>query len=296
MRIVITDSGLGGLSVCSQIEYLAGKNKSIENLELIYFNSLPDNGYGYNSLKDDFEKAEVFNSALISMYNKFHPDKILIACNTLSVIASKTEFVKSTNVEILGIVDFGVRLVLEETRKLPNSLVLILGTPTTVGSFAYQQRLIDNGISQNNIVGQPCFLLETEIQKSPFSSSTEKLIEKYVLEAKEKTKADYESVVVLLACTHYGYSLNLFDKILRKVFNLPITICNPNDKMAESVFINNKTRNSHEVSVEFYTQADISDEEKMSIGNLIKEKSPKTFSALMNCEADKSLFQFTRKL
>lgn len=296
MRVVITDSGLGGLSVCSQIEFLADKNKSIEKLELIYFNSLPENGYGYNNMKDDSEKTIVFNSALKTIYNKFHPDKILIACNTLSVIANKTEFVKNTKIQVTGIVDFGIQIVHKELNRLPNSLVLILGTPTTINSYVYQSRLIDKGVAEKNIIGQSCFMLETEIQKSPFSKETKKLIEVYAIEAKEKMKSKFENLVVLLACTHYGYSLDLFDKILKNVFNIPVKLCNPNDKMAESIFVNSKAeKHPAEINVEFYTQADISDEEKENIGSLIKEKSPKTFFAFVNSKTDKNLFHYVKR-
>ena len=295
MKIVITDSGLGGLSVCAEVESIANKKRLTEHLDLIYFNSLPDNGFGYNNMKDDEEKAEVFNSALNSIESKFHPDMILIACNTLSVVFNKTRFSQTTKTKVVGIVDFGFEMIVRKYKENPNALILLLGTPTTINSLTYQNKLIENNIPKEKIVGQSCFLLETKIQENPFSDDVLELITKYAEEAKQKAVCKYDKIIVLLACTHYGYSLELFDKVLQKIFCLPVILCNPNESMAKSVFeLTHENYSPNDVSVELFSRANISPLEKEGIGKLIKHEAPKTYDALINPIIDKQLFPFEK--
>lgn len=293
MKIVITDSGLGGISVCSEIEKLATKRKKFSKLELIFFNSLPGNGLGYNSMKSKSQKAEVFNSALESMQEKFNPDRILIACNTLTSVYPLTEFSHKTVTPVVGVINFGVNLALEEFKNNSNSFVLILGTPTTVNSLFYQQQLLQRGVDEKRLLGQSCFMLESEIQLNPFSPKVKRLIEKYLSEAKEKISNEYGQLIVIFGCTHYTFSKKIFEEALSEKFSIPFHIVNPNNAMAESVFVGKgKNIDSPEVSVKLISQADINDDEKSGIGNLIKEESPKTYSALLNPVINKNLFQY----
>jgi len=295
MKIVITDSGLGGLSVCAEIESIASKKNFTGQLDLIYFNSLPDNGYGYNNMKNDEEKAVVFNSALNSIESKFHPDMILIACNTLSVVFNKTRFSQNTKTKVVGIVDFGVEMIVRKYRENPNAMILLLGTPTTINSLTYQNKLIESNIPKEKIVGQSCFLLETKIQENPFSDDVLGLITKYAEEAKEKTVCEYDKIIILLACTHYVYSLELFDKVLQKVFSLPVILCNPNENMAESVFgFIDENHSVNDITVKLFSRANISASEKEGIGKLIKHEAPKTYDALINPIINKQLFAFEK--
>lgn len=293
MKIVITDSGLGGISVCSEIEKLAYQKKSYSELELIFFNSLPDNGFGYNSMKSEIQKAEVFNSALESMYNNFNPDSILIACNTLTAVYPNTTFSRKNSVPVIGVIKYGFELAFSEFCQNKDSQILILGTPTTINSNVYQNLLKNAGVDDERIIGQPCFSLESEIQINPFSDKVQKLIEKYLAEAKEKITSEFNNLIVVLGCTHYGYSIKIFEQVLTKLFSSGIKIINPNHAMAEDVFAGkNGFYDSTKVSVKVISQAAISDEEKFAIGNLIKDVAPQTFKALMNPIINKNLFQY----
>ena len=80
-RVLVTDLGLGGLSVQAQINKKLTDLKIVPSVEIIYYNSLADRKYGYNRMKSIDEKVEVFDSALQGM-DKFDPELILIACNT----------------------------------------------------------------------------------------------------------------------------------------------------------------------------------------------------------------------
>ena len=67
MHIVITDSGLGGLSVCAQLIHLLKNYSAPENsdplssnLKITYVNAVPSNDRGYNKMSGKKEQIETF--------------------------------------------------------------------------------------------------------------------------------------------------------------------------------------------------------------------------------------------
>ena len=174
--IVVTDSGLGGISVLAELERKTIELNPFDSARFIFFNAHAAEGFGYNSMKNTETKVRVFNTALKSMIDKYNPDIVLIACNTLSVISHLTDTYRETNIPVLGIVEFGADLIYNNLMNDDKSIVVIYGTPTTIESDFYRQKLIAQGIDESRIINQPCYLLETEIQKNPGSKSTAAMI------------------------------------------------------------------------------------------------------------------------
>ncbi len=294
ITIVITDSGLGGLSVCAGIEDKLKQTASFEEVNLIYFNALPEKGKGYNSMPSAEVKADVFNQALISMEKKFSPDIILIACNTLSVVYPLTQFARTSHTPVLGIVDFGVSMILSELKKNAEGEVLILGTPTTIKSGSHKRKLIENGVDEKNIIAEPCPNLESEIQDDPKSQAVEELINACLNEALEKSNKVNEPIFTALCCTHYGFSMEIFQSALKKITTRESIILNPNELMINSIILDaykNRFPNST-INVQVVSRAVINDNEKEAIGGLIKSFAPLSASALNNYEYDPELFEF----
>ena len=104
--ICVTDVGLGGLSVLSEIERRLQDVPLFPKVKLLYFNSAVFPGYTQRPVPD---QISIFNSALFGMA-PYKPDIILIACNTLSVIYAETEFSATCPIPVMSIVDFGVAL------------------------------------------------------------------------------------------------------------------------------------------------------------------------------------------
>ena len=100
IRIVVTDSGLGGISVLGELESKLKTARIFNNVELIFFNALYSKDLGYNEIESNREKANIFNNALFSMQDNYHPDIILIACNTLSVIYPITQFSNESKIRV----------------------------------------------------------------------------------------------------------------------------------------------------------------------------------------------------
>ena len=65
LRVVVIDSGFGGLSVCREIEREATKNACGASIQIIYMNAAVQVGLGYNNLKCYDDKITLFNETLL---------------------------------------------------------------------------------------------------------------------------------------------------------------------------------------------------------------------------------------
>jgi glutamate racemase len=296
ITILITDSGLGGISVLAGIEEKLRKTRSFEEVNLIFFNALPEKGTGYNSMPSIEIKADVFNEALLSMENKFSPDLILIACNTLSIVYPFTPFATNSRAPVLGIVEFGIDLILSEMNKNNNSEVIILGTETTINSQVHEKKLIEMGIKSNRIIAQSIPDLESEIQDSPESERVKELINMYLKEAFRKLNSSSGPIIAALCCTHYGFSFSIFYSTLKKMTNREFVILNPNELMINSMVLEEKHHYFLEtkMKVRVVSRAIIDDDEKNSIGGLINFHAPLSSAALFSYDYNPELFAFSR--
>ena len=87
MHIVITDSGLGGLSVCAQLIHLLKNFSVLENSDMLksdikvtYVNAVPSNDKGYNKMSGKKEQIETFKKVIRNTLSLVSPDKIFVAC------------------------------------------------------------------------------------------------------------------------------------------------------------------------------------------------------------------------
>jgi glutamate racemase len=297
IKIVITDSGLGGMSVCAGIEKKLREVKSFKEVELIFCNALPEQGLGYNTMPSMERKAEVFNDALIGMEEKYSPDIIIIGCNTLSVVYPYTKFSMESKTPVLGIVDFGVEMVLNEMKKYESSEVILFGTQTTINSESHKMKLIEKGIDEERIVSQACPGLESEIQNAPKGETTLGMIELYVTEAAEQLRDKDAPVYAALCCSHYGFSSDAFLNSFKEVTNRDVTILNPNSAMIDAIAIkeNFNCYPNIKINVKVVSRAQLSDNEKESISEIIKPYAPLSSKALIEYRYDPELFKFKKE-
>jgi glutamate racemase len=293
VTVLITDSGLGGLFVCANIENNLQKRKIFKKANLIFCNALPASNYLYNNLKNDSLKAAVFNSALEGMTQMYKPDMVMIACNTLSAIYPLTAFYKTTKIPVYGIIDLGAALMNERLKSDPNSKLLILGTETTVSSKAHLNWLGEQGISPDRITTQACKSLETEIQNDPQSDVVENMIQYFLDEALVGDKEKKNCLYVGLCCTHYSYSKNIFEKIVSQLGYNSYEVLDPDIVMSDFLFTKKVTHEYPviETSVQVVSRTAFSESEIKSIGNALSNISPKTVAALKNYTIRKNLFE-----
>ncbi len=269
-RIIVTDSGLGGLNIAANIYESAKKTPLKNDLEIIFFNSLPKENFGYNSMTDVALKSKIFNNALLGM-SKLEPDLILIACNTLSVVYYSTEYYKNPRHEVKGIIELGVNLALDSI-KSPLDKLIVLGTPTTITGNSHKNLLIEKGFNQENIITKACKNLESEIQINSYSDKVKSLIEEYIREAVPNPLPDVK-YFVLLGCTHYEYSNKIFRDVLSSYFN-NYEILNPNSVMVEEAIKSLKGADlGRMVSGRIISRTAINIKDLKNISDILKKKS-----------------------
>jgi glutamate racemase len=294
VTILITDSGLGGLSVAAELEKKFHLNHPFSEVELIFVNALASRDRLYNQMESTAEKVRVFNSALYGMDKRFHPDLILIACNTLSVIFEQTDFSRKEATPVTGIVGFGVDL-MQSQLKYPDDRLIIVGTPTTISQNTHKSMLVVRGMDPNHITTQPCAMLESEIQNNPNSDMVSTMIEMYADEALEKCGgAGSGTLNVGLCCTHYTYSAPLFKQIFSRVSGREVQILDPNRVMSAWIFENSDPARfkTTGITVRVVSQAEVLAMDIDAIAGMLQPVSAVFAAALKNYERINNLFPF----
>lgn len=297
MKIVITDSGLGGLSVAAQLYENLIEAKFQGNAELIYVNALPEQGQGYNTMSENVQKIRVFNNVLHGINRRFNPDLVAIACNTLSVIVDQTNYYRDHKNQIIDIVKMGLNTFIKNIQKARADSVIILGTETTIEKGVHRSFLIEHGFVEGKIIGQICSGLASEIEKDYQSIQTRELAEKCLKSAlKWLNNKDLQTLYIYLACTHYGYILQEFERVLLQEGISQFVIFNPNQSMVndlyKKIFTNSReNRLSFKISkIEIYSRCAILPQEVDSISELISNYSPDTANALKEYTIESDLF------
>ncbi len=297
ITILVTDSGLGGLSVAAELENGFRSARAFRRVNLVFANALPDVDRTYNAMTTRKEQVDTFDLALQGMTRWYKPDLILVACNTLSVLIPETRFARSGRVPILGIIDSGVRAMSERLKADPSAVALLLGTPITIGSGVHRARLLALGFERDQVQEQACPNLETEIQADPGSDIVRGLIEAYGDEARRALAARAtRPLIVGLCCTHYGYSLALFQEVLDQQFGRHVVVVNPNIEMSRSVLarVRRGAFGATETSVRVVSRAAITAQEREAIAAVLARWSPKTAAGLRSYDRKMDLFDALR--
>ncbi|MCK4754965.1 MAG: aspartate/glutamate racemase family protein [Calditrichia bacterium] len=295
-RLVITDSGLGGLSVVAGIfEKLKNRRLNIA-LDLIFVNALPETGKGYNKMPDITSKIHVFNEVLTGIDKHFEPQLIGIACNTLSVITDQTDYYHHHKDQLLGIVDSGVKSFLNSKQINLSYYVIVFGTETTIELDTHRRLMTDAGLSEDAIIPQVCSGLASAIEDNPQSPETRRIIEESVKEALNKCESPVKQIYAYLACTHYGYVRNIFEESIKKEGFTNCEAFDPNQSMVEKIIDLLKLPSPATFSTEsmirlsIYSRCTILEQEVKSIAKLIQKYSPVAARALLDYKKDPDLF------
>lgn len=273
MRILITDSGVGGVSVVAYAERFVREHGFTEPVQLTFANAAPANDYGYNSMPTREAKIETFERFLRNVTERYAPDKIYIACNTLSVLFPHLQ----------GIVDTGVALLLSGLQRDPRSVAMIFATQTTIDSGAYPRHLQERGIDPSRIVSQACPGLADTISEDREGTKARAEIEKWVAVAMQKMPSPDIPIIACLACTHYGYRKDLFAAALGNAI-----VINPNESAVGDLF--DRTGASHDVTVDFITRYALPQTTVDTLTWLLRDISPRTVDAMQHFEHVPDLF------
>jgi glutamate racemase len=292
ITIVVTDSGLGGLSVVAELAARLPASGIARSARIVFVNALLDDAIGYNDLKRESDKLRVFDAALSAMESRYHPDLILVACNTLSILYDGTRHARAARTPVVGIVGMGADLIARQLAEKPGSTAIIFATRTTIDSNAHRRLLVQKGFPSNHIVGQACHRLAGSIERGAGSDETAAYVRTFVAEAIQHLPKKPGPLVVSLNCTHYGYVRSLWEETFAG-FGFPgVKVLDPNPLMADLVLKEGGPRRYPEtsVTVEVVSKVPIGPNVHASLDTLLRTVSPLTADALARYQHDPSLF------
>lgn len=287
-HILITDSGVGGLSVCAYAEQFVRMHGVDEPVRLTFANAAPENDYGYNSMPSKGVKLETFDRFLRNVTARYGPDMIYVACNTLSVLMPDTPFVQHPPVPVSGIVATGAELLRCDLQSDRQSIAMIFGTQTTIDAGAYPRFLEQRGIESSRIVSQACPGLADTISEDREGAKTNAEIERWVATAIAKMPRRDAPVVACLACTHYGYRKDLFARAFAGA-GLRAKVINPNERAVVDIF-DGAAGSQRSAEVQFVTRYAIPKSTIDALTCFLSGISPRTVEALRNFDHEPDLF------
>jgi len=294
-HLVVTDSGLGGLAICAGLER-RWRQEGRGRARITYVNAWPFEGRGYNDLPDVPARAVVFDRALDTMAS-WSPDRILIACNTLSIIYAHTAFRRAAAVPVDGIIDAGVGLFAEALAGVPSAGIVLLGTKTTIESGVHAGALAAHGIDPQRVRAVHCHGLAGAIERDPDSAAVGERMAACAARVREAGPMG-EPLFAGLCCTHYGYVAGRIGAALGAALGRPVQTLDPNARMVDRLELGSlSTRPAirpaatdpdllsplgGEVSVEVISKVALEDAARHAIARLVSPISPATAQALLS--------------
>lgn len=224
--IGVFDSGVGGLSVLTELQ------KLMPNEKFLYFGDSANVPYGEKTEK----QLLGFSKNILDWFSSQDVKMVVMACNTSSAV-TLPYFDGKYNFEILGLIN----PISKFLRAQDYTNIGLIATRATVNSNAYKDAIL--GDSKKNIFQIACPGLVQLVEQDKLNTQEAKeLTLKYInpLLAKDVDK-------IILGCTHYPFLSNIINDIVGKDILL-----NPAEYLAEeaakAVPISNK-----EGSVTFFT-------------------------------------------
>lgn len=199
--IGIFDSGVGGLTVFSEVE------KALPKEEIIYFGDTARVPYGTKS-KETVTKFSVENVEFLMKHNV---KLVLVACNTASSLS--LDFLKRCfRVPILGVIAPGAKNAVNSTR---NNRIGVVGTNATIISGAYEKAV--KKISRRTMVySQSCPLFVPLVEEGWTNENVTYEVVSIYLKGLKGKGID----TLILGCTHYPILKDVIKKFMGSKISL----------------------------------------------------------------------------
>lgn len=282
MKIGITDSGVGGLSVCAELEARLRESPIGTDLDILYLNAAIEDDYAYNSMPNRESKLRAFDRFLTSVHKRYQPDLLFIACNTLSVLFQDPYFDHHRHIPTEGIVATGTSEMLEVFSGQHDTTFIIFATPTTIEEGVYGRQLRQKGVPASQVIEQACPGLPDAISNDASGQLARQLLEAFIPDAVHQAQHAPETVLAFLGCTHYGYQAVQFRRILGPLVT-ELRVLNPNQAAVDTILsMLNTTPGKGGLKIEFITRYKIPGVVIQSMSEYIGEIAPMTLSALEN--------------
>lgn len=278
-RVVVCDSGLGGLNIASRY-FSASRMKEKEECDILYFNAFPDSNMGFNDLGES-DQEKMLKNVLEGM-KKFSPDLCLIACNTVSIIFDRLKKWYTPAFPVQGIVEIAIegmkKFLLEEEKE---SGILILGTESTVRSQVYSSRLEAEGVNKKRIFALACPGVAKKLESGPATEEVKNLIRHFAAQAPQIPAG--EKCALAFCCTHYAYAEEIWKKAFNGKWGYTPIILDPNQWMAEAA-------TGKGISFQFLSRIPLFPGAKENMPEVFAQEAPLIAEKLKNVQEDPALF------
>lgn len=210
--IGVFDSGIGGLTVVSQIL------RKLPNEQVIYFGDTGRFPYGIRSA----EVIKRFSLQNINFLLEQDVKFIVVACNTAS--AQALDYIRRIyNIPMVGVIEPGARAAAKYTQ---NGRIGVIGTEGTIASSSYTKALLRINY-RLKIFGLACPLFVSLAENGYINKKASYLIAEDYLKFMKKKNID----TLVLGCTHYPP----FKKVIRKVMGKNVRLIDSADETASTV-------------------------------------------------------------
>lgn len=212
MRIGVFDSGIGGITVLSELK------KRFPGAEFVYFGDTANVPYGTKSAA----QVERLAVACAKTLKGKGIDALVVACNTASSLALPAVREVMLPLPVFGVVDPGVDAALEALATFDaqglTAPILVLATRATIKSQAYAKTLrkvLDPKLTPGRvplpIIEQACPLLVPMIEEGWLNHP---ILHQTISEYVTPHAKSQDAGIALLACTHYPWIISAFEKAL----------------------------------------------------------------------------------
>ncbi len=212
LPIGIFDSGIGGLTVVKEIR------RKLPCESIIYLGDTARVPYGTKSSKTVISYSRSNAEFLTSQGIKL----LVVACNTASAFALQ-ELRSKLNIPVIGVLEPGAA---EAVRATKNSIVGVIGTPSTIKSEAYKKAIekINPDIS---VFSKPCPLFVPLAEEGWVNDPVSEQIAKRYLNPLIEENID----TLILGCTHYP----LLKELLQRVAGRDIKLVDSAEEVAKNI-------------------------------------------------------------
>ena len=181
--IGLFDSGIGGLTVLSEIE------KLLPHEELVYLGDTARVPYGTKS-RETVIRYSVENTRFLLSKNV---KAVVVACNSASAV-SVPDLREEFDIPILGVIEAGAE---EAMRVTGNGSIGVIGTYATIESGRYELLLKQKGAK--NVLSGACPLFVPLAEEGWTANSVAEAVARIYLEPFKGNGID----TLILGCTHY---------------------------------------------------------------------------------------------
>ena len=203
--IGVLDSGVGGLSVASEIF------EALPDERILYFGDTANLPYGNKTPQQI--RSYVFS--IIDFFLENKTKAIVMACNTSTALVLE-EAKNRYDIPIIGVIEPGIKEALKICKK---NEVGLFANEATIASGAHQKLMAEISGNSVKIVGQACPKLVPLVESgNTYGEETVKALNEY-LETIRSSSAD----TLILGCTHYPF----LGKKLQEIAGNDFKIINP---------------------------------------------------------------------